>query len=64
MGEEDQLRLETHSNLTSQTSKTITTLRSVNQHSLEVSEHTDFVILDLRDEVEYEKYRIKEGNTN
>lgn len=46
---------------TQQTSKTITTTKTDQNFKLEITEKTDFVLVDLRDEVDYEKYRIVEG---
>lgn len=46
---------------TQQTSKTITTTKTDQNFKLEVTEKTDFALVDLRDEPEFEKYRIVDG---
>lgn len=42
--------------------KTLVTKQKEQNFALEVSQKTDFVLVDLRDEVAFEKYRIVEGS--
>lgn len=53
--------METQSIQSNQTNKTITTTKTEQHYKLEISDKTDFVLLDLRDEVSFEKYRIIDG---
>ena len=46
---------------TTQTSKTINTTKTDANIKLEVTDKTDFVLIDLREEPAFERYRIVEG---
>lgn len=48
---------------TNQTNKTVVTSKTEQKFTLEVSEKTDYVLVDLREESSFEKYRIIEGTT-
>lgn len=58
MGEDkkDQQSVHTH------TTKTIATKKTDHQSKIEVSDKTDFVLIDLRDEESFERYHIWEGS--
>lgn len=58
MGQDD---YDANSIQTHQTTKTIVTTKTEAHIKLEVTDKTDFVLVDLRDEASYEKYRILEG---
>lgn len=46
---------------THQTNKTITTTKTEMNIKIEITDKTDFVLVDLRDEPAFEKYRIVDG---
>ncbi len=56
MGDDEGQSVNTH-----QTTKTITTTKTDQNFKLEITEKTDFVLVDLRDEADFEKYRIVDG---
>lgn len=58
MGAED---YDTQSIQTNQTTKTIVTTKTEQNFKIEVTEKTDYVLVDLRDQLSFEKFRIKEG---
>lgn len=58
---EDKDNQSTH---THQTAKTIKTTKTDQEFKLEITDKTDFVLIDLREEAEFEKYRIVEGSFN
>ena len=59
MGQDD---YDTKSFQTQQTTKTIVTTKTEMNIKMEISDKTDFVVVDLRDEASFEKYRIVDGN--
>lgn len=58
MGQDDYdgRSLQTH-----QTAKTIVTTKTEVHIKMEISDKTDFVLVDLRDEAAFERYRIVDG---
>lgn len=59
MGQDD---YDTKSFQTQQTTKTIVTTKTEMNIKMEITDKTDFVVVDLRDEASFEKYRIVDGN--
>ena len=55
----DNRDLQSHN--TDQTTKTLVTTKQDQKNKIEVSDKTDFILIDLRDEAAFEKYRIVEG---
>lgn len=53
---------DTQSINTNQTSKTVVTSKTQQNFNIEVNEKTDYVLIDLRDDTAFEKYRIVEGS--
>lgn len=49
------------SHKTDQTTKALVTTKQDQKNKIEVSDKTDFILVDLRDEAAFEKYRIVEG---
>lgn len=47
---------------THQTTKTIVTTKTEMNIKIEITDKTDFVIVDLRDEAAFEKYHVVDGN--
>ena len=61
-GEEGDYGRDNHSENTHQTSKTIQTTIKDQVIKIEISDKTDFMVIDLRDEASYQKYHIIEGS--
>lgn len=61
MGQDD---YDAQSIQTHQTTKTIVTTKTEMNIKMEITDQTDFVIVDLRDEVSFDKYRIVDGSPN
>lgn len=61
-GEEGDNGRDNHSENTHQTSKTIQTTIKDQVIKIEISDKTDFMVIDLRDEGSYQKYHIIEGS--
>ncbi len=53
---------DTQSIQTHQTTKTIVTTKTEAHIKLEITDKTDYVLIDLREESAFEKYRILEGS--